>query len=145
MTRSIPTGDGTDARLGSIVGASLLVRIVAELDMTNLVSHEETLLERRAHTLVKDQIVSGYEGRAAAVEDRCSSGRRFDINPPPLGLGDGKVIGRPRVGAGRDEASVKLRGDLPGELHAVHTSPPPPTTGRASRPGRRRRSALARK
>ena len=122
----------------------LAIRIVAELDMTDLVRHEKGLLERGARALVKDQIVGGDEGRAAAVEDGCPGGRRFDIDPSPLGLRNCKVIGRPGIGAGCDEASVKFGGDLPGELHAVHVSPPPPTTGRASRPGRRRRSALAR-
>ena len=119
------------------------IRIVAELDMTNLVRHEEGLLECGTHTLVKDQIIGGDEGRAGSVEDGCPGRRRFDIDPSPLGLRDCKVIGRPGVGARCDEASVKFGGDLPGELHAVHVSPRPPTTGRASLPGRRRRSAPA--
>ena len=113
--------------------------------MADLMRHEESLLERRAHILVKNQIVGGDESRAAAIEDGCAGGSPFDINPPPLGLGDSKVIGRPGIGAGCNEASVKLGGDLPGELHTVHVSPPPPTAGRASRPGRRHRSALARR
>ncbi|WP_179298190.1 hypothetical protein [Mesorhizobium carmichaelinearum] len=106
---------------------------------------QEGLLERRADTLVKDQIVGGDEGRTAAIEDGCPSGRRFDINPPSAGLGDSKVIGRPRIGAGSNEASMKLYGDLPGELHPVHINPPLPTTRRASLPGRLRRSAPARR
>ena len=39
--------------------------IVAELDMANLVRHEEGLLEARPRALVKDQIVGGDEGCAS--------------------------------------------------------------------------------
>ena len=121
----------------------LAVGVVAEFDMPNLMRHEERLLEARPRILMKDQIVGGDEGRAAAVEHGRAHGRRFDVDPAPLGLGDCKVIGRPGIGARGDETSMKLGGDLPGELHAVHLSRSPPTAGRACRSGRRRRSALA--
>ena len=141
----MPTGDGSAARAGSIIRRQLALGIVAELDMTDFVRHEEGPLEQRANILMKDQIVSGDEGRPAAVEDSCAGGGWLDIDPPPLGLCDRKVIRRPGIGARGDEANMKLGGDLPGELHAVHVSPPPPTTGHASRPGRPRRSAPARR
>jgi hypothetical protein len=97
------------------------IRIVAKFDVANLVRHEEGLLEARSDILVKDQIIGGDKGRAAAIEDSCPDRGRLDVNPSPLGLGDDKVIGQPWIRAGCDEASVKLGGGLPGELHAVHS------------------------
>ena len=41
----MPTGDGSAARLGSIAGAGLAIRVVAELDMTNLMGHKKGLLD----------------------------------------------------------------------------------------------------
>src|SRR4051812_29402688 len=50
----------------------LIVGIVTELNMTDLVRYEESLLERSARTLVQDQIVGCDEGRAATVEHSCA-------------------------------------------------------------------------
>ena len=43
--------------------------------------------------LVKDQIVGGDEGRAAAVEDGCPAAVRSTSIPPPLRLRDSEIIG----------------------------------------------------
>ena len=76
------------------------VRIVAKFNVTDFVRHEESLLERRAHVLVKDQLIGGDEGCAPAVEHSRPNGRRFDVDPASLGFGDSKVIGRPGIGPG---------------------------------------------
>lgn len=98
------------------------IRIVAELDMANFVRDEESLIEARADILVDDQIVGGDEGRPAAIQHHGSRRCRLDIDPSPLGLGDSKLVRRPGIGIGGNKASVKLCGNLPGELHPIHVS-----------------------
>ena len=97
---------------------------VAQLRVSDLVRHQERLLERRSGVLVDDQINVRDQDRPSSVEDRGAGPGALDVEAPPVRLGDGEGIGVPRVGPRRDGLRVKPRRDLPCEFDAVQLTPP---------------------
>ena len=106
--------------------------------MADFVGDEKRLFERRAGILMQDQPVAGDEYRTPAVKQHRARSGRLDVEPTPLRFGDGELIRPPGIGTARDRLGVKPRGNLPGELNAIHVSPLPRAGARAF-PGARRR------